>query len=126
MRSNVSMLDRRNQIVIVAEKYPLARASLADLLRYDGYQAIQAENFSTAMNEMESIESVFAVLVDLDLVGWRTLVRQAVDRKRLVIAMRGECFVPKSDLDLRGVSACFDKPIVYGDIAQVIRSRQFL
>lgn len=121
MRSKESMLDR-TQVVIVAEKYPLARASLADLLKYDGYRALQADNFGAAMNQIESVENVFAVLVDLDLVGWRTLVRQAVDGKRLVIAMRGEHFVSNGELDQRGVSVCFDKPIIYRDIAEVIKA----
>jgi len=123
MRINASMhAERCTQVVIVAEKHPLAREALADLLSYDGYRAIQAEDLSAAIAYIENAENVVAVLVDLDLVGWRAIVRQAAAANIMVIAMRGRHCISTDELDRRGVSACFDKPITYGDIAYAIKT----
>ena len=108
--------------VIVAEKHPIARAALAALLSYDGYRAFQAEDLSSALAHILSVDNIAAVLVDLDLPGWKTLIDQAVNRNRLVIAMRGTHPVAQNALDECGVHACFNKPITYRDVAQSIRS----
>ena len=123
MRTDASMhAEHGAQVVIVAEKEPLNRAALAGLLNYDGYHAIQAEDLSAAIAYIDNAENVIAILVDLDLPGWRAMVRQAAGQQIIVIAMRGRHCISTDELDRRGVSACFDRPITYGDIAYAIRT----
>jgi CheY-like chemotaxis protein len=115
--------ERCAKVVVVADKQPIARAALAELLGYDGYQAIQVEDLNAALAYTEFAENVVAVLVDLDLVGWRAIVRKAVAGKQiLVIAMRGVQLISKEQLERLGVNVCFDKPITYGDVAYAIRT----
>ena len=111
------------KVVIVVERQPIPRAALTQLLGYDGYQAIPVDDLNAALAYTEFAENVAAVLVDLDLVGWRAIVRKAVAGKQiLVIGMRGVHLITKDQLDRLGVTVCFDKPITYGDIAYAIRT----
>jgi|GEM_PF-1875157 len=123
MTLNTTIQERCPKVVLVAEKQPIARAALAELLSHDGYHAIQLNDLSAALAYTEFAENVVAVLVDLDMVEWRAIARQATAKKNvLVIAMRGVHLVTKNELDLRGVKTCFDKPITYGDIACAIKA----
>jgi len=109
------------KVVIVVEQRPIARAALAQLLSYDGYQAIPADDLNAALAYTEFADNVTAVLVDLDLVGWRAIVRKAVaGKKLLVIGMRGVHPITQDQLDRFGVAVCFDKPVTYGDIVYAI------
>jgi len=110
--------SRSSSAVIVAEKHPIARAALAALLSYDGYRAFQAEDLSSALGHILSVDNLAAVLVDLDLPGWRTIIHHALNgNPTLIIAMRGHHLVTQDELKKRGVHACFDKPITYSDVA---------
>jgi DNA-binding response OmpR family regulator len=108
--------------VIVAEKHPIARAALAALLSYDGYRVFQAEDLNSALAQILSVDRLAAVLVDLDLAGWKTIIHRAVNGARLVITMRGDHRVGQGELEECGVHACFNKPIIYSEVAQRIRS----
>jgi CheY-like chemotaxis protein len=77
--------------VIVAENYPIARASLADLLSYDGYKVFQAENVKAALSCINKVDDLSVLLADLDMFGWRSIIRHAVrTTDALVIAMEGD------------------------------------
>ena len=109
--------------VIVAEHYPIACASLADLLRLDGYRAFQAEDVKAAWSCISKVNNPTVLLADLDMFGWRSIIRHAVrTTNALVIAMEGSCpFSKIYDLKERGVVACLRKPIVYNDLRAAIR-----
>jgi DNA-binding NtrC family response regulator len=108
--------------VIVAENYPIARASLADLLSYDGYKVFQAENVKAALSCINKVDDLSVLLADLDMFGWRSIIRHAVrTTDALVIAMEGNYpFSKIYDLRERGVQACLPKPIIYNDVRAVI------
>ena len=109
--------------VIVAEHYPIACASLADLLRLDGYRAFQAEDVKAAWSCINTVDDLGVLLMDLDMFGWRSIIRHAArETNALVIAMEGnEPFSKIYDLKERGVGACLQKPIVYNDLRGAIR-----
>ena len=112
--------------IIVAEKYPLSRASLADLLTSDGYRVFQSDNAHSAISCLSQNPDVSAVLADLDMPGWKSLVRRtvAVAPQAVIIAMVGARHFPDDpDLSGRGICACLTKPIVYADLSRTIRSR---
>jgi hypothetical protein len=51
---------------IVAERYPPARASLVDLLRYDGHQALEAESLEAALCHMTNTVGPILLRTDAD------------------------------------------------------------
>lgn len=112
--------------VLVAEKYPLARATLAALLSHDGYRVFQAENVKAAIALVESLPDLGVLLADLDMIGWRSVLTQAVKRTGVtIIAMEGmHPYSDMYDLKERGVSGSVQKPILYSELLQLIRERQ--
>lgn len=113
-------------IVIVAEQYPISRAALVDLLTGDGYRVFQAENVDSAMLCIDRNKDAAVLLADLDMPGWRSLVRHTVATapNALVIAMLGSQPIDDfSDLRRRGIRAWLAKPLVYDDIRRVISSK---
>ena len=109
--------------VIVAEKYPIARAALAALLTYDGFQVSQAENLKSAISYINQLENVAVLLADLEMPGWRSIVRHAATTiSALVIGMEGDQPISEMyNLAERGICLCFQKPIDYATILAAIR-----
>src|SRR5919106_3317346 len=96
-------------VVIVAEKHPIVRASLATFLSYDGYRVFQAENLSAAISFINHIIDVEVLLVDLDMPGWKSILHHALNSApdALVIATAGVETMPAiSDLNQSGVDVC--------------------
>lgn len=113
-------------LVIVAEKYPLSRAALADLLTGDGYRVFQSDNVNAAMTCIDRNNEVAVLLADLEMPGWKSLVRHTLARTptALVIGMLGTRSVrDDNDLSQRGVRVCLAKPISYEDIQRAIASK---
>ena len=117
-----SAIERSPSTIVVAEHYPSARASLADLLSYDGYRVFQAANVEAALSCIDSVENLSVLLTDLDMRGWRSLVRYAGTRTdALVIAMEGNHPISAMyDLKEHGIRLCLRKPIIYNDLRAAI------
>jgi CheY-like chemotaxis protein len=107
--------------IIIAEQYPLARAALADLFTSDGWRALEAHNFGQAISYIDNTENLAVVLVDLDMPGWRSLIRHTIKASNsLLIGMEGIHSIEKADLRRCGLHQRFKKPIVYGDLWKAI------
>jgi DNA-binding NtrC family response regulator len=108
--------------VIVAENNSVARASLADLLSLDGYRVFQADNVKAALFCINRVDDLKVLLADLDMFGWRSIIRHAVRTTGAsVIAMEGDYpFSKIYDLRGLGVQACLPKPIIYYDVRRAI------
>ena len=116
-----------SSIVIVAEKYPLSRAALADLLTCDGYRVFQTDNANSAMLLIQRYGNPATLLTDLEMPGWKSLVRHTrrTAPNALIIAMLESHSTPDfSDLRQRGIGLWFVKPLEYEDIHRAIRSRE--
>jgi DNA-binding NtrC family response regulator len=110
-------------VMIVAEKHPLLRASLAALLSHDGYRVFQAENPNATVSLISRIDDVAVLLLDLDMPGWRSILQHALNTApdAFVIAMAGVEPIPElSDLQQSGVQVCLQKPLVYSDVRRAI------
>jgi DNA-binding NtrC family response regulator len=110
-------------LVIVAEKHPILRASLAALLSHDGYRVFRAENPNATVSFINRIDDVAVLLLDLDMPGWRSVLQHALNTASdaFVIAMAGVEPIPElSDLQQSGVHVCLQKPFVYSDVRQAI------
>lgn len=111
---------------IVAEKYPLARATLAALLSHDGYRVFQAADAKSALALVEELPDLAVFLADLDMMGWRSVVSRTVKRTGVrIIAMEGaHPYSQIYDLRERGISGCVQKPIVYSELLDLIQEQQ--
>jgi CheY-like chemotaxis protein len=102
---------KRNKIIVV-ERYPLARAALADLLVGDGYRVFQSDNAKSAISCVEQNKDVAAVLADLQVPGWKSLVGYTC---------ASHSIVDPAELQRRGIKFWLVKPIVYEDIQRLLR-----
>jgi DNA-binding NtrC family response regulator len=110
-------------VVIVAEKHPIVRASLAAILSHDGYRVFQAENLNATISCINRITDLDVLVADLDMPGWKSIVRHVLDTApdALVVAMAGVESIPViSDLNQHGVQVCLQKPVIYKDVRQAI------
>jgi DNA-binding NtrC family response regulator len=110
--------------VIVAERYPLSRAALADLLATDGYRVFQFDNANSASSCVDQNTNLAVLLADLDMPGWKSLIRHTliVAPQVLIIGMLGaQSYGDDLDLKKRGIGSCLPKPIVYRDLQDLIR-----
>lgn len=117
-----NFLEQSPLTVVVAEHYPSARASLADLLSYDGYRVFQADNVEAALSCIDSVENLSVLLADLDMSDWQSIVRHAVTTTdAFVIAMEGKHPISVMyDLKEHGIRLCLRKPIIYNDLRAAI------
>jgi DNA-binding NtrC family response regulator len=108
--------------VIVAERYPIARAALAALLSYDGYRVFQADSAKAALSHITSVDNLAVLLADLDMPGWRSIVRYAAQTTdALVIGTEGNHpFSEMYDLKEHGIRLCLKKPLIYDDVRTAI------
>ena len=109
--------------VLVAEKYPLARVSLAELLQYDGYRVFQAGDRDAAISCIDENLDLAVLLTDLDMPRWKSLVRhaQTIVPKAMVLGMaRFPLVTEPSELQRRGIHVCLKKPLVFDEVRQSI------
>jgi DNA-binding response OmpR family regulator len=108
--------------VVVAEKNPLARAALADLLSYDRYQAFQADSLDSAICHINNIERFAVLLADVEMSGWESIVRHAVKTTdSLIIGMvRNHPLAKMHELQEIGIRVCLQKPIIYNEVRTAI------
>ncbi|MGE5219835.1 MAG: two-component system response regulator [Chloroflexota bacterium] len=111
--------------VVVAENYPSARASLTELLHYDGYRVLPAANAEAALLCINSVANLAVLLADLDMDGWQSIVSHAATMTdAFIIAMAGNHpFSTMYNLAEYGIGLCFLKPVVYKDLRAAIRKR---
>lgn len=117
-----NFLEQSPLTVVVTEHYPSARASLADLLSYDGYRVFQADNVEAALSCIDSVENLSVLLADLDMSDWQSIVRHAVTTTdAFVIAMEGKHPISVMyDLKEHGIRLCLRKPIIYNNLRAAI------
>jgi DNA-binding NtrC family response regulator len=108
-------------VVIVAEKLPLLRTSLAALLSHDGYRVFQAENLNATISCINRIPDLGVLLADLDMPGWKSILRHLLNTApgAFVVAMAGVERIPEI-LNQHGVQVCLQKPLIYKDVRQAI------
>lgn len=108
--------------VIVADPSPFSRAALAAFLTHDGYRVFQAGNVKTAISHLMSVDNVGVLLADLDMAGWRSIIRHAVQTTHAqIIGLEGDIPASKMcDLKQLGIGLCVQKPLVYDDVRRAI------
>jgi DNA-binding NarL/FixJ family response regulator len=63
--------------ILVAEREPVARASLSDLLRFEGYHVLEAPDSDAAIDHINKNERLKVILTDLDMPSWHSVIQHA-------------------------------------------------
>jgi CheY-like chemotaxis protein len=111
--------------ILVAERHPSARESLADLLRLDGYSVFEAATAQSGMEHLANHSRLKAILLDLSMPGWKAVAEHALKLAPgiRVFGMAVKDELPDArDLNESGVSGCFLKPLVYADVRERLPS----
>jgi DNA-binding response OmpR family regulator len=106
-------------LILVAEEEDIARASLSDLLRLDGYRVIEAGDKYAAINGLEKNGGVDAVLSDLEMRGWRSVASCALalhPKTYLLGMVRSGALPDKIELQHSSIEDCLVKPLLYEDV----------
>src|SRR6266403_4759276 len=113
MLSDIEEIKHSPLTVIIADKHPIARAALASLFTYDGYQVFQADSVKAAVSYINYNENLSVLIADLEMSDWRSIVRHAIRKTdALLIGMEGNHPISEMyDLHERGLRLCLQKPI---------------
>lgn len=121
----LNKLIRREIAILVAEKEPIPRSSLSELLRDEGYQVFEAPDTLSAITHINNHDQLRVILTDLDMPGWQALIKHArtVASNAFVLCM----VAPLSTEDVmeaQRLGACghFLKPLDFEGLHQSMQS----
>jgi CheY-like chemotaxis protein len=80
MTIDEDLLNRKQRggtAILVAETEAVARGSLSDLFREEGYQVLEAPRSAPAIDHINTTAGLRVILTDLDMPGWHSIVRHA-------------------------------------------------
>jgi CheY-like chemotaxis protein len=109
--------------ILVAEREPVARASLSELFRVSGHRVQEAQNSDSAIIQINKNADLRVIMLDIEMPAWRSVVTHA--RHTLpgafVLAMSAQdssrAAIEAKDL---GVHAYLLKPLVFDDVSETI------
>lgn len=111
--------------ILVAERETVARTSLSDLFRCEGYQVLEASQSAHAIDCINHTAGLRVVLADLDMPGWHSIIRHARVAVPNALVL---CMVrPLSIYDVReaqqlGAHGHFVKPLDFNAMHRSIHS----
>jgi len=110
--------------ILVAEREPISRTSLSDLLREEGYQVVEAADSGTALIQLNRDPSINVILSDLEMPSWATIVREARSQlpNSLILGMvRFGALANGREAQRLGAQAYLVKPLEFVDVNQWIQ-----
>ncbi len=110
--------------ILVAEREPISRTSLSDLLREEGYQVVEAADSGTALSQLNRDPSIKVILSDLEMPSWATIVKQARSQlpNSLILGMvRYGALANGREAQRLGAQAYLVKPLEFADVNQWIQ-----
>jgi DNA-binding NtrC family response regulator len=63
--------------ILVAELEPIARLSLSELLRDEGYRVVEAADSGTALKQLSEMSDIKIILADLEMPSWTSIIKHA-------------------------------------------------
>ena len=109
--------------ILVAEREPISRMSLSDLLRDEGYQVVEAADCDTALLQLNRDSSIKIILSDLEMPSWTTIVKQSRSLlpNSLILGMvRFGALANGREAQRLGAQAYLVKPLEFADVNQWI------
>jgi CheY-like chemotaxis protein len=63
--------------ILVAERDPISRMSLSELLRDEGYRVVEAADSGAAVHQLSTEQDIRIILADLEMPSWTLIVKHA-------------------------------------------------
>jgi len=109
--------------VLIAERDPSARSSLAELFRASQYRVGEAADYDAVVTQIKKDSSIEVLLIDIALPKWRSIVPYAKHNlpSSAIIAMGTlnlDAIV--NDCQSLGVHEYLLKPLIFEDVMQAI------
>ena len=117
--------QRGETSILVAEREPVARASLSDLFRDEGYRVLEAPDSVSAINHINNNQGLHVILTDLDIQAWYSIIRhaRAVAPNAFILCMVGSVSMDDvTEADRLGAHGHFLKPLEFVDLHQSIQN----
>jgi CheY-like chemotaxis protein len=123
MDDNAKIRQTEKPSVLVAEREPVARVSLADLLRDEGYQVFEAMDHVAAIDHINRNSDLNVILADLEMPAWSSIIKHAriAAPSAFILTMAGYGSVPNAlEAERLGAHGYLLKPLVFVDVHQAI------
>lgn len=109
--------------IIVAEREPVARNSLSELFRYDGYQVHEAADSNSAILHLNHDAATRLLMLDMEMPFWRSVVTHAHESFPIVVIL-GMTIKDSSrsifEAQRLGVHGLLIKPLDFSDVCENI------
>jgi two-component system, response regulator PdtaR len=63
--------------ILVAEREPISRMSLSELLREEGYRVLEAADSGAAVSQISRERDIRVILADLEMPSWSSIIEHA-------------------------------------------------
>lgn len=110
--------------ILVAEREPISRTSLSELLREEGYPVVEAADSGTALIQLNRDPSIKVILSDLEMPSWTTIVKHARSQmpETFILGMlRYGALANALEAQRLGAHAYLVKPLTFAEVNQWIQ-----
>jgi DNA-binding NtrC family response regulator len=105
--------------ILVAERNPIARTSLAELFRDDGHRVHEAANSNCAIIHLKNNGAIKVIMLDVEIPAWRSVVAYARDKLSAPIIL-GMGILDLLDAQQLGLHEYLLKPLAFDDVCETI------
>jgi CheY-like chemotaxis protein len=107
--------------ILVAEREPIARTSLSELLREDGFSVLEAADSSSAVDHINVTPNLNGILVDLTMASLSSIIKQAQRTipGAFILGMASDPMYSSEARSL-GLHEYVVKPLVFEDLQKTI------
>jgi DNA-binding response OmpR family regulator len=117
--------QKRESAILVVERSPVARQSLSELFRSEGFQALEAADNITAIDRIMNNRKLNVILIDLDLPAWDSVIKKAranVPNAHILSMVSSRAVNDVAEAAKIGASRHFLKPLDFSYLHQSIQS----
>ena len=110
--------------ILVAELEPIARLSLSELLRDEGYRVIEAADSSAALKQLRETSDIKIILADLEMPSWTSIIKHArlnLPQSFILGMVRYGALANALEARQLGAHAHVIKPLSFDDVNQWIQ-----
>jgi DNA-binding NtrC family response regulator len=124
MDSDRSTIQTVVPAILVAEREPVSRTSLSELLREEGYRVVEAAESSAALAELRRDPTIRVILADLEMPSWTNIVQQAHYRRPesyILGMLRYGALANALEAQRLGAHGYLIKPLEFAEVNQRIQ-----
>ena len=105
--------------ILVAERNPIARASLSDLFHHDGHRVLEAADSNTAILHIRNNGVIKVIMLDVDIPSWQSVVAYARHTLESPVIL-GMGILNVLDAQELGLHEYLLKPLAFDDVCETI------